>query len=552
MVAWGLALALLAPPAVAAAAPAAPARDPGAIADAYVAANRATLLVGNGQRLTRTGVIDGAAGLHFVTYARWLRALIVDGGDVVVMTDAARVLAFANALHNPLPALPPNTTVASATATQAAAISAQRAGIDVTAAGTPELVVWAHGGVPVRAWRVTVTGHKDVTPVELTVVVDAATAHLITTFDSVRTGSGVGFYSGPVSFGTTPEAGGFAMRDPARPGLQCGVLPVPTVPSVPPPLVQPTDQWGSGSATDLVTACVDVMYAAAQEWNMLRVWFGRLGFDGRGHAVPAAVGLADVNAYYVPDLPVIVFGHTLDRARNVTAMDIVAHEYAHVVFDTTPGSTGSTVENGGLNEGSSDIFSQLTIAFANNPRIPLNFRIGQQVNLFGTGAIRVMYQPSLAGDPDCFFPGIGATEEHSAAGPFNHWFYLLAEGSRPAGRPASPTCNGTTLRGLGIRTAGSVFYHSLLLKTSTWTYVDARRASLLVALHLFPASCAVFDAVKAAWDAVSVPATRGEPTCGELPATGSSGSLDVATAGAGLVALGVLVLLGARRRRRAP
>ena len=41
---------------------------------------------------------------------------------------------------------------------------------------------------------------------------------------------------------------------------------------------------------------------------------------------------------------------------------------------------------------------------------------------------------------------------HAAAGPLNHWFYLLSQGSNAS--PASPTCNGSTVTGLGIQTAG--------------------------------------------------------------------------------------------------
>jgi hypothetical protein len=35
----------------------------------------------------------------------------------------------------------------------------------------------------------------------------------------------------------------------------------------------------------------------------------------------------------------------------------------------------------------------------------------------------------------------------------------------------------------------------------------------VTAKNLFPGSCAEFSPVKAAWDAVSVPAQRDDPTC---------------------------------------
>ncbi len=56
-----------------------------------------------------------------------------------------------------------------------------------------------------------------------------------------------------------------------------------------------------------------------------------------------------------------------------------------------------------------------------------------------------MYNPSLAGDDNCYSSSTPTAEVHAAAGPGNHWFYLLAEGTNPTnGQPTSPTCNGTT------------------------------------------------------------------------------------------------------------
>jgi hypothetical protein len=121
-----------------------------------------------------------------------------------------------------------------------------------------------------------------------------------------------------------------------------------------------------------------------------------------------------------------------------------------------------------------------------------------------------MYDPSKAGDPNCF--ALPAPEVHAGAGPQNHWFYLLAEGSAPAGKPASPTCNNTSVTGIGIQKAGKIFYNALLKKTSGWNHAAARKATLEAALALYPTSCTEFNTVKAAWSAVSVPAATGEPT----------------------------------------
>jgi Zn-dependent metalloprotease len=103
---------------------------------------------------------------------------------------------------------------------------------------------------------------------------------------------------------------------------------------------------------------------------------------------------------------------------------------------------------------------------------------------------------------------------HAGAGVQNHWFYLLAEGSNPGGgKPSSPTCNSSTVTGVGVQKAAQIFYNGLLRKTTTWTHGRVRVATLQAALALFPGSCTEFNTVRAAWNAVSVPAQSGEPTC---------------------------------------
>jgi hypothetical protein len=146
-----------------------------------------------------------------------------------------------------------------------------------------------------------------------------------------------------------------------------------------------------------------------------------------------------------------------------------------------------------------------------------------------------MYNPSALGDPNCYSSAIPSTEVHAAAGPLNHWFYLVAAGSNPAGGPVSPTCNNSTVTGIGIRKAGEVYYNAMLSKTSSWRYVNVRVASLNAARNLYPGSCTEFDAVRAAWNAVSVPAQANEPTCN---VSGNDFSLAVSPTSASVTAGG--------------
>jgi hypothetical protein len=132
-----------------------------------------------------------------------------------------------------------------------------------------------------------------------------------------------------------------------------------------------------------------------------------------------------------------------------------------------------------------------------------------------------MANPAARDHPNCWSSAIPNTEVHAAAGPLNHWFYLVSQGSNPPGGPASPICPGgpSSVTGVGIVTAGQIYYNALLAKTSTWRYANVRLASLNAAVNMFGAGSAECTTVKAAWDAVSVPVQPGEPSCGGSPGT---------------------------------
>jgi hypothetical protein len=54
----------------------------------------------------------------------------------------------------------------------------------------------------------------------------------------------------------------------------------------------------------------------------------------------------------------------------------------------------------------------------------------------------------------------------------------------------------------------------MLIKTTDSSYLNYRTWTLTAAKNLFPDGCTEFNTVKAAWDAISVPAQSDEPTCG--------------------------------------
>lgn len=486
----------------------APAPTPAPSALAATAADRLVdsaaaapaLRIGANDSLKRTGVTSGTRGMQYVSYARVHKELPVVGGDVVVTTDAA------GAIRGTAVAQSAEINVATtAKITAAAAVKTAKAElVSVEQTSAAKLVVLA-GTSPKLVWETVVTGRAAANrPSVLHVFVDAKTGKVVETRDDVREGTGNGFYYGNVTINTSGSGTSYSMTDTTRPGLKCGGQNGAAYTGT-------DDAWGNGSGTNLEAACVDAMYGAQKESDMLREWLGRSSVNGNGQTPPIRVGLTDVNAYW--NGTYVNFGRTQDGKRQITPMDVVGHELGHAIFQHTPGGAGSGNENGGINEATGDIFGALTEAYANNPLDPADYLVGEEADLVGQGPIRNMYNPSLLGDPNCYSSSIPSTEVHAAAGPLNHWFYLTAEGSAPAGKPASPTCNSSTVTGVGIRKAGEIYYNALLAKTSTWKHANIRVATLNAAKNLYPGSCTEFNTVKAAWLAVSVPAQSGEPTC---------------------------------------
>jgi Zn-dependent metalloprotease len=472
-----------------------------AAADALAAGNTTALFKSADDVMIREAVTAGTHGLNYVSYQRTYRGLPVVGGDAVITTDATgKVLNTAAAQSQVISVgTTPVTTAAQAAATARATLAV------VQTASAPRLVVLAWG-TPRLAWEVKLTGAKaDGAESVPTVYVDATTGKVADSVDLVRHGTGNSFYVGTVNIGTSGSGSSFSMADSTRSGIRCGGQTGTTFTGT-------DDTWGNGSGTDLETACVDALFAVQREWDMLGSWLGRNGINGSGGGFPARVGLNQANAFWNGSFT--SFGRNSASTQQATSIDVVAHEFGHAIFQTTPGGAGSGNENGGLNEGTGDIFGALTEAFANNPNDPPDFLVGEEVNLVGSGEIRNMFNPSAEGDPNCWSTAIPNTEVHAAAGPINHWFYLLARGNNPAGGPVSPTCNSGTVTGIGIMQAGQIYYNAMLAKTSTWRYANVRLASLNAAVNLFGANSTQCTQTKNAWNAISVPVQAGEPTCG--------------------------------------
>ena len=448
-------------------------------------------------------VISVPQGLQYVPYDRTYKGLPVIGGDFVVVTDAAGHVKSTTVQQSSTINV---STTATLTAPKAATTArGQAAGKTVDAVSAGRKVVLALG-TPRLAWETVVTSHKGAIPSKLHVFTDAKTGAVAYSYDEVREGDGTAHYNGPspLHIDTTKvSTTSYSMKDPLRPGISCRDFTSKAV------LTGSDDLWGNGT-TNQETGCVDALFDVQHEWSMLSAWLGRNGIDGNGNGYPISMGLNDVNAYY--DGTQVAVGHN-NAGDNISVLDVVGHEFGHGVDDHTPGGLGSSA----VAEFTADVFGAMTEAYAAESTTydAPDYTVGEKVNLVGNGPIRYMYNPSLAGDANCYSSSIPSAETHAAAGPGNHWFYLVAEGTDPTdGQPASTTCNGGgAITGIGIQAAGKIFYNAMLTKTTSMSYLKYRTATLTAAKNLYPNDCSKFAVVKAAWDAVSVPAQTADPTC---------------------------------------
>jgi Zn-dependent metalloprotease len=104
---------------------------------------------------------------------------------------------------------------------------------------------------------------------------------------------------------------------------------------------------------------------------------------------------------------------------------------------------------------------------------------------------------------------VKSLDVHYSSGVANHFFYLLAEGSGVGpytDGAGSPTCDGSTLAGIGRDNAERIWYRALTTyMTSRTSYSGARTATLNAAQDLgFGTNSTEYQAVAAAWKAVNV------------------------------------------------
>ncbi|MGA5130767.1 M4 family metallopeptidase [Streptomyces olivoreticuli] len=469
-----------------------------------------SLGLGAQERLVVKDVVKDADGTVHTRYDRTYAGLPVLGGDLVVHAKGKRqtVTKASSARSIAVPSTTPK--VPAATAQKSALSAASDAKTAKPAANGARKVIWAVTGKPVLAWESIVSGvQKDGTPSQLHVITDATTGKKLYSFDGIETGTGQ--YNGQVTIGTTQSGSSYQLLDNTRGGhrttdLNQGTSGTGTL------FTNSSDTWGDGTQSNRQTAGVDAHYGAQETWDFYKQTFGRSGIRNDGVASSSRVHYGDnyVNAFWDDSCFCMTYGDGQGNNNPLTALDVAGHEMSHGVTSATAGLEYAG-ESGGLNEATSDIMGTGVEFFANNPKTPANYLIGEQININGDGKpLRYMDQPSKDGTSlDYWSADAGNVDVHYSSGIANHFFYLLSEGSGAKTINGfsydSPTYDGSTLTGIGRDKALAIWYKALTTYfTSTTNYSAARQATLQAAGDLYGTNGSEYQAVAATWTAVNV------------------------------------------------
>ncbi|MFF4185079.1 M4 family metallopeptidase [Streptomyces sp. NPDC001691] len=492
---------------------------------------------------------DGSASVRF---DRTYKGLPTYGGDVIVRLkqDGTYQSLATGAQTSAAVSTTPQLAASSAAKVSTAAFNGH---VDSVSAG--HLAVRMEGTAATLVWETVVSGTRpDLTPSRLHVLVDARTGKVVRTNDEVSTfaaegaahataskvgaaarpaaptvaGTGQTIYSGRVSLDVTQSGGGYSMQDPSHGNGYTTDLNHATggTGSV---FTSSSGTFGNGSTSDPASAGADAHYGAAETYDYYKNVQGRNGIFGDGRGVPSRThyGNAYVNAFW--DGTQMTYGDGQNNARPLVELDVAGHEMSHGVSGALTG-WDETGETGGMNEGTSDIFGTMVEFYANNPVDTPDYTMGELININGDGRpLRYMYNPSLDGhSPNCWDSGNGSLDPHYSMGPLNHWFFLAAVGSGDHGYGSSPTCDNSTVTGIGNDKAAKIWYKALAsYANSSENYHQARTDSLKAAADLYGTHCTEYNTINAAWAAVSV--TGADPVPGSC--NGQPGSPSVTNPG---------------------
>ncbi|MET0581123.1 MAG: M4 family metallopeptidase [Pseudoxanthomonas sp.] len=482
----------------------------------------------NDQFVARDVTVD-RDGTEHVRFNRTYAGLPVIGGDFVVHSRSGQLKATSQTQQSAL-SLSTRATLAS---TDAIVNAGAEFGAGFVGRPTASLAVYARdAGAPKLAWQVAFVGvDKHRMPVDFTYVVDAGNGKVLDRWSNIQTervrgavclstdntpatGTGRSLYAGNVAIGTTACGGSFDLKDQSR--GRSYVTDLGNAGAGKGTIFNDVDNvFGNNANADRASAAVDAMYGAARTWDYYRDIHGRLGInnDGLGALNRVHAGQGYANASWNDSCFCMTYGDGDGVSTGpLVALDIAGHEISHGVTSRTAKLIYSG-ESGGLNEANSDILGTMVEFHANNPLDTPDYLIAEKIFLSNPGntkALRWMFKPDMDGlSPNCYSSNLGKLDVHFSSGVANHFYYLLAEGNGPkvfsGVNHASPTCNGSTLAGIGRAKAEKIWYRALTVYfTSNTGYAGARAGTISAANDLYGINSVESKAVAATWSAVKV------------------------------------------------
>jgi zinc metalloprotease ZmpA len=468
---------------------------------------------GPGQALAAREVYQDRTG-SAIRFDRTYHGLAVVNGDFVVHLTASGAYRYGNGMRiGGLPrSLSPKVSPAQAAA-------AARSSIHYAVASTKTtLAVFGGSRISPLAWQVDTKGTRGQDGTRT--YVSATTGRILAAWSTVHTaddlGKGKTEYSGTVPVHDIKKNGNFTLQDNTR-GKQ-GIYNanhsqthgVGTI------FKDSNNVWGDNTETNVETPAADAAYGLGETWDFYLNVFNRHGIADDGVAARGFVhyGTNYVNAFWADDCFCMEFGEGSQPSgiSHLTSLDVGGHEMTHGVTSRTAGLIYAG-ESGGLNESTSDVMGTMVEWYADNSNDVADYIIGEEIFRDynpEVNYIRRMDHPSLDGaSKDCWYQGIGGINVHNSSGVGNHAFYLLSEGSGPKTINGihydSPTCNGSTITGIGRDKAAAIWYRALTQEwVSTTNYHDARIGMLHAAKDLYGKTSVEYKTVNKVWAAVDV------------------------------------------------
>jgi len=488
--------------------------DKVAAAKSQVVANSTRFGFGRGQELKATAVYPSRQG-PAIRFERTYRGLAVIGGDFIVHLTPSGAYRYGNGRK--VVGLPANIHAVVSAAAAGRSVAA-KVGYPVASRST-SLVVYARPHSSTLAWQVNTQG-KSATRADVTYL-SARTGRTLASWATVDTGKDIGtgktLYSGTVALNDVKtKTGKFKLQDNTRGRQQILNANHSTGQGIGTLFTDGNNVWGDSTESNVETAAADAAYGLANTWDFYLNTFGRRGIADDGVAARGFVhfGTNYVNAFWSDGCFCMEFGDG-SAASGISALDsldVAGHEMTHGVTSRTARLVYSG-ESGGLNESTSDVFGTMVEWYANNAQDVPDYVIGEEIFRNYNPAvnyIRRMDKPSMDGaSKDCWYSGVGGVDVHYSSGVGNHLFYLLSEGSGAKTINGiaynSPTCNGSTITGIGRAKAAAIWYKALTENwVSTTNYHDARVGMLQAAQDLYGATSNEYKTTNKAWAAVNV------------------------------------------------